>query len=122
MTVGEPTESRLIAAPRPLVFKMWTSPTHLMHWWGPRDSTIALCELDASPGGAYRIHVRSADGVEHPFKGIYREIVEPERIVATGLNVRFEDQKGKTRVTVTGAEAGWADRLLRLEEHLTSKS
>jgi len=75
--------SRIFNAPRELLFKAWTDPKHVAEWWGPRGMTIPVCEMDVRPGGAYRIVMRMADGVEFPSRGVFREIVKPERIVMT---------------------------------------
>ncbi len=75
--------TRVFDAPRQLVFKAWTNPKHMAQWWGPRTFTNPVCGLDVRPGGAYRIVMRGADGAEYPLKGVYREIVEPERLVMT---------------------------------------
>jgi len=74
--------TRLFDAPRALVWKAWTEPQGLAAWWGPH-GFHNHCELDAREGGAYRIVMRSADGVEYPMKGIYQEIRAPERLVYT---------------------------------------
>ncbi len=74
--------TRIIDAPRALMFKAWTDPAHLAQWWGPKDFTN-VCRTDVRPGGAYRIVMRSPDGVDYPIKGVYREIVEAERLVMT---------------------------------------
>ncbi len=75
--------TRLLNAPVPLVFKVWTDPRHLSQWWGPKPFTTPLCEIDLRVGGAYRIVMRSPEGIDYPLKGFYREIVEPERLVMT---------------------------------------
>ena len=75
--------SRVVDAPRELVWKAWTDPKHMAQWWGPKAFMNSVCELDVRPGGAHRIVMRSADGVEYPIKGVYREVVEPERLVMT---------------------------------------
>ena len=75
--------TRIIDAPRELVFKAWTEPKHLAQWWGPRGMTNPVCEVDLRPGGAYRIVMRSPDGVDYPVRGVYLEIVESERLVFT---------------------------------------
>ena len=75
--------TRVFDAPRELVWKAWTDPKHMAQWWGPRGFTNPVCEMDVQPGRAYRIVMRSPDGVEYPIKGAYREIVEPERLVMT---------------------------------------
>ena len=73
--------SRTFDAPRALVWKAWTEPKHMAQWWGPKDFTNPVCELDVRVGGAYRITMRGPDGDEYPLKGVYREIVPPERLV-----------------------------------------
>jgi len=75
--------ARVFDAPRELVFEAWTNPKHMAKWWGPKVFTNPVCELDPRPGGAFRIVMRAPDGAEYPFKGIYREVVRPERIVYT---------------------------------------
>jgi uncharacterized protein YndB with AHSA1/START domain len=72
--------TRVFDAPRALVFKVWSDPQHLAKWWGPRGFTVLSCKADVRPGGAYRFHTRSPQGTEHWLAGIYREIVEPERL------------------------------------------
>jgi uncharacterized protein YndB with AHSA1/START domain len=75
--------SRLFAAPRELLWKAWTDARHMAQWWGPHAFTNPVCEMDVRPGGAYRIVMRGPDGDEFPVKGVFREIVEPERLVVT---------------------------------------
>jgi uncharacterized protein YndB with AHSA1/START domain len=104
--------TRLFDAPRALVFKAWTEPERAVRWWGPRGFTIAHCEMDTRPGGAYRICMRSPEGAEHWQRGVCREIVAPERLVFT---FAWEDAEGRpgheTMVTVTFAEDGGKTRL-----------
>ena len=106
--------TRVIDAPRRLVFKAWTEPEHIARWWGPQGFTTIHCDMDIRVGGAYRFGMRSPRGTEHWKCGVYREIVEPERIVFTfawvdadGVaghelltTVTFADQGGKTRLTL----------------------
>ncbi|MFC3106967.1 SRPBCC domain-containing protein [Undibacterium arcticum] len=75
--------SRLLDAPRTLVFQAWTDPTQMARWFGPHNFTNPVCEIDLRVGGAHRIVMRSPDGVDYPIKGVYREIVAPERLVMT---------------------------------------
>ncbi len=75
--------TRLIDAPRALVFKAWTDPEHLAKWWGPKGFTNPICDVDLRAGGAWRIVMRSPEGAEYPIKGVYREIAAPERLVLT---------------------------------------
>ncbi len=80
------------------MFKAWTDPKQVAQWWGPNGFTNPVCELDVRPGGAIRIHMRGPDGVVYPMKGVYREIVKPERLVYT--NYVFEDEEGKPQLEV----------------------
>jgi len=110
-------------APRSLVFDAWTKPELLRRWLGVfGDWTFAVCEVDLKVGGAYRFVWRRSDGTEMGMGGIYREIVRPERIVATekfdepwyagdalDTTVLLE-QGGKTTVTMTVLYASRAVR------------
>jgi len=104
--------TRVFDAPRRLVFKAWTEPERVVHWWGPRGFTIPSCKLDVRPGGAFRFCMRSPEGTDHWLRGVYREIVEPERLVLTWA---WEDAEGKpgheTLVTVNFAEHGAKTKL-----------
>ena len=97
--------TRIFDAPRTLVFRAWTEPEYLMRWWGPNGFTTTSCEMDLRPGGAWRVAMRSPQGREDRQRGIFREIVPPERLVFT---YAFEDAAGnrghETLVTVTFAE------------------
>ena len=104
--------TRILDAPRELVFKAWTEPDRAIRWWGPRGFTTAHYELDFRPDGAYRVCMRSPEGTEHWQRGVCREVVEPERLVFT---FAWEDSEGKpgheTLVTVTLAEFGAKTKL-----------
>src|SRR6266511_336282 len=104
--------TRVFDAPRDLVFEAHSSCEHMSHWWGPRKYEIASCEMDFRPGGAWRIVHRGPEGEEHGFRGEFREIVRPERIVWTfeyeGMpghvsvqTAMFEEHDGKTTLTST---------------------
>ncbi len=75
--------TRILDAPRTLVFQAWTDPKHLTNWWGPKGFSNPVCQMDVRPGGVHRVVMRSPDGVDYPITGFYQEIVEPERIVMT---------------------------------------
>ena len=135
--------TRLFDAPRELVFEAWTDPKHLAQWWGPRDYPAALVKLDVRPGGAWRHCLRSTEtGNDLWHRGVFREVVAPERLVFTfaweedgerGLEtlvtVTFADEGGKTRMTLRqtpfqsdaerdGHQGGWNSTFDRLAEHL----
>jgi uncharacterized protein YndB with AHSA1/START domain len=75
--------TRSFDAPRQLVFEAWTRPELLRRWWGCEGSTLTTCEVDLRPGGRWRFVMRMPDGSEHPLKGIYRDILPPDKLVYT---------------------------------------
>jgi uncharacterized protein YndB with AHSA1/START domain len=95
-------------APRELVFEVMTAPEHVRRWWGLRDHTMVTCEIDLRPGGAWHYVVRDPKGDEFGFFGTYREIVPPERIVATeAFDAPFiRDHPSVSTVTLTERD-GW---------------
>ncbi|MGA9121226.1 MAG: SRPBCC domain-containing protein [Bacteroidota bacterium] len=94
--VSERTDQDLVIshtydAPRSLVFRAWTDPALLMQWWAPHGCTTPFCTVDFRPGGLLHYCMRLSDGREIWGRGIYREIVEPERLVYTDS---FADAEG----------------------------
>ncbi len=149
--VGSPADrqlviTRIIDAPRELVFQAWTEPAHLVRWWGPHGFTTPVCEMDVRLGGTFRITMRSPEGEEYRIKGVYHEILAPERLVYTNgwdeagrpggeslVTLTFSDHAGRTRLTILtefasvadletfkgmGVAEGWGESLGRLERHL----
>ena len=114
---AEPAErtlviTRILDAPRNLVFKAWTDPEHLVHWLGPQGFTGTIVRMDVRPGGAYRFHMRSPEGTDHWRRGVYHEVVEPERLVFTYAWEDAESNPGhETLVTVTFVELGGKTKL-----------
>lgn len=77
----EVSMTRLIRAPRSLVWQAWTDVDKLQQWWGPQRFTNPRCEIDLRPGGLIRIDMRAPDGIVFPMSGQYEEIAPPERLV-----------------------------------------
>jgi uncharacterized protein YndB with AHSA1/START domain len=77
--------TRVFDAPRTLVFDAMTKPELVKRWLlGPDGWSMPVCEIDLRVGGAYRyVWRRDRDGSEMAMGGMFREIVVPERIVAT---------------------------------------
>ena len=148
-TVTTPTDreiriERVFDAPRDRVFAVYTDPELIPEWWGTRDATTVVEQMDVRPGGSWRFLVRSSDGSETAFRGTYREIAAPERIVQTfeweGMpghvcveTATFEDLGDRTKVTTTslfhtgeerdgmlssGMEGGLNETYARLDELL----
>jgi uncharacterized protein YndB with AHSA1/START domain len=107
--------TRVFDAPRRLVFDACTKPELVQRWLlGPDGWSMPVCEIDLRVGGKYRyLWRRDRDGTDMGMGGVYREIVAPERIVATeqfddpwypgeavGTLVLVE-QGGKTTLTQT---------------------
>lgn len=113
---GELVLTRIFDASRELVFRAWTDPRHLAQWWGPNGFTTPVCEMDVRPGGAFLFHMCGPDGTIYPNKGMFHEVVPPERLVVT--TSAFEDEAGipqlELRNTVTFAEH---DGKMRLTLH-----
>ncbi|HTR55812.1 MAG TPA: SRPBCC domain-containing protein [Kofleriaceae bacterium] len=95
--------TRLLDAPRGLVFGVITQPEHLARWWGPRRTQLVTCEVDLRPGGRYRYVLRTPDGRDAPFSGEYRE-VSLARLVFTQ---KYEPAPGEAAViTCTLTDVG----------------
>jgi uncharacterized protein YndB with AHSA1/START domain len=75
--------TRVYDAPRALVWSAWTEPEQLVEWWGPEgwSTPIETVTMEVRPGGAFRLTSVSGEGAEMPVVGVYREVVEPERLV-----------------------------------------
>jgi uncharacterized protein YndB with AHSA1/START domain len=116
--------TRTFDAPREAVFRAWTDPEQLMHWAAPRGCTVEFRTLELREGGEFHSHMRSPNGHACRCKGVYRELVAPERIV---LTTTVADEKGaatdpaeagmdrqwprETTVTVMLAEVGGGTQL-----------
>jgi uncharacterized protein YndB with AHSA1/START domain len=83
--------TRLLDAPRDLVFKAFTDPQRMMHWWSPQGYTLVASRMDLRPGGSYHYGMKAPDGDTTWGKFIYREIVAPERLVFVNC---FSDEAG----------------------------
>ena len=98
--------TRVFTAPRRLVFDAFTKPELVKRWLlGPDGWSMPVCEIDLRVGGAYRYVWRHARGNEMGMGGVYRDIVVPERIVATE---RFDESwyPGEAVGTVVLVEQG----------------
>ena len=134
---------RIFDAPRALVWRAWTDPKMMAQWFGPRGFTSSVPELDVRVGGALRIVMHGPDGNDYPMKGVFREVVAPERLVFSSAaidndgnhlleaetTVTFAESNGKTTMTLhthavgrvpiapqmlAGMEAGWNQSIDKL--------
>jgi uncharacterized protein YndB with AHSA1/START domain len=134
---------RTFDAPRDLVFRAWTDPSHVERWWGPHGFTNPRCEWEARPGGKIHIDMRGPDGTVYPMPGEFHDVVASERLVfsssavdgalqvLTTVTFAGEGEKTKMRMeaivvhaaaeaafAIEGMEAGWTQTLERLGEDL----
>ncbi len=148
-TVTTPTDreihiERIFDAPRDQVFAVYTDPALIPEWWGPHGTTTAVDQMDVKAGGSWRYVIQNSDGSETGFRGTYREVSPPERIVQTfeweGMpghvsvdTATFEDLGERTKVVTTsifhtpeerdgmlgsGMEGGLNETYARLDEVL----
>lgn len=135
---------RIFDAPRDRVFAVYTDPDLIPQWWGPRRLTTRVDKMDVRTGGDWRFVCTDSDGSEMGFRGAYREVTPPERIVQTfewepmagHVSVEtatFEDLGDRTKVTTvsifhtpeerdgmlaSGMESGLNETYERLDEVL----
>jgi uncharacterized protein YndB with AHSA1/START domain len=70
--------TRVLHAPRALVWRAFTEPAHMVHWWGPQGFTTTVHEMQVRPGGVCRHTMHGPDGRDWPNHMVYTEVVEPE--------------------------------------------
>lgn len=136
--------TRLIHAPRTLVFEVWTDPEHIRHWWGPDGFSNTISKMEVRPEGVWEFVMHGPDGVDYKNKCIFTEVVKPERLAYSHVSgptfnvvVTFEEQEGKTLLTMrmtfdTGeqrnkvvrqfkADEGLKQNINRLKEYLATR-
>ena len=134
--------TRTFDAPRELVWKAWTECERMAHWCAPHGFVLTHCEGELRVGGAWRSCMRSPEGADLWVGGVYREIVENEKLIFTHIwdetdrprhetlvTVIFDDEGRKTRMTFRqehfrslesrdGHEGGWSESFERLNDYL----
>jgi uncharacterized protein YndB with AHSA1/START domain len=106
--------TRLLDAPRQLVWSVWTDPKHLSQWWGPNGFRTTTSAFEFKAGGVWRFVMHGPNGRDYQNRITFDEIVKPERIayhhggdddvepVQFRTVVTFDDLGAKTRVTLRG--------------------
>jgi len=92
--------TRLINAPRKMVFKAWTEPELLKQWFAPLPFTTPVAELDVRPDGANLIVMRGPNGTDMPNRSVYLEVVANERLVFTDAYTKAWEPAAKPFMTV----------------------
>lgn len=152
-TVTTPTDreihvERMFDAPRERVFAALTEADLIAQWWGPHGTTTEVDQLEARAGGSWRFIGHNSDGSQTAFRGTFREVTPPERIVMTfeweGLpghvsvdTYELEDLGERTRLSTTtifhtteerdgmldaGMEGGMNESYERLDQLLASQA
>lgn len=133
--------SRLLHAPRELVFEMWTNPDHIKHWWGPDGFTNTIRRMDVTKGGTWEFVMHGPDGKDYENKSVYMDIKPPDHIRFSHVNgprfemdITFEAQGNKTVLTISmifesaeqlqhvinsvGADEGLRQNMVKLDAYL----
>jgi uncharacterized protein YndB with AHSA1/START domain len=131
--------TRIFRAPRELVWRAWTQPEQFAQWFGPRGYSVppASVSLDLRPGGSCQFTmVSDADGTEFLNRGMFTEVVEPERLVFQQIDSDLEvsltltdlgDGQTTMRIEVNGdtraneAIVGWSSSFEKLAESLEAR-
>lgn len=91
--------SREFAAPRDLVWKVWTEREHFSRWFGPKGVTVSCAKFDLQPGGMCHYSMTGPNGIPIWGRALYREIVPPTKIV--WINSFSDENAGLTRHPLT---------------------
>jgi uncharacterized protein YndB with AHSA1/START domain len=103
--------SRVLNAPRALVWKAFTQPEHVIKWWGPNGFTHTFHEFNFAEGGVWRFMMHGPDGTDYPNRVIFTEITPMDRIaydhdgddgkddVRFSVVTSFEDRGSQTFIT-----------------------
>jgi uncharacterized protein YndB with AHSA1/START domain len=99
--------TRILNAPRELVWEVWTKPEHIAKWWGPNGFTNTIHNMDVRPGGEWNFIMHGTDGKDYPNQIVFNKIVKPALITYThtvyprfdGV-VTFKKYGNKTRLSM----------------------
>lgn len=121
------TITRTFAAPRELVWEVWTQPEHFSVWFGTDEVDVPLDELslDVRVGGGLRAAMHLPDGNVIEWEGEYTEVERPSRLAFTltdepgtdpgiPITVDFVDADGATEITIFQARQGFSDEQVQL--------
>ena len=102
------TLKRQMRASPARIFKAWTEPSKLVHWFGPQETEEGSveAETDVRVGGAYRIRFKTADDRQHEASGVYQEVVPNEKLVFTWTWLDTPDEQTQITITLRGEEGG----------------
>ncbi len=102
--------SRVIDAPRELVFEAFTEVRHLSQWWGPDGFTTTTHAFEFRVGGVWEFVMHGPDGTDFPDSITWTEIVPPERIALLNGEHRDDPNAFEQVITFATERAGDPDR------------
>lgn len=125
--------TRVVDAPRDLLWKIWTEPDHLKEWWGPNGFTNTIHKFNLTPGGEWSLTMHGPDGTDYPNQICFVEIIRNERLIydhgqpedggSFRTFVHFSDvirqgsPTGQTLITMRGVFKTVAYRQLVIEKY-----
>jgi len=134
------TLKRRLNAPAEKVYAAWTDPQKLVNWFGPDSGPVTKAQVDLRVGGRYDIGFHTEDGEYHEVGGLYREVVENEKLVFTWAWHTMKERESLVTITIKrdgdgailtlhhekffdqaardGHEGGWTGTLNKLEKML----
>ena len=134
------TLKRRLNAPAEKVYAAWTDPQKLVNWFGPDSGPVTKAQVDLRVGGRFDIGFHTEDGEYHEVGGIYREVVENEKLVFTWAWHTMKERESLVTITIKrdgdgailtlhhekffdqeardGHERGWTGTLNKLEKML----
>ena len=113
------TITRSFEAPQRLVYKCYTESQHMVHFWGPRGTTLIECKIDLRVGGLWTVRWQYPDGKSWGYSSVYTDIVPNEAIhyrdapdgwtsgleglppITLNSTIALAERNARTTVTVT---------------------
>jgi uncharacterized protein YndB with AHSA1/START domain len=145
--IEEVIVTRVLNAPRAMVFRAWTDPAQVAEWWGPHRFTNRIRKWEARPEGSIDLDMIGPDGTPYPMYGVFKSITEPDSLVFTSAvpgpdgpvfevltTITFAESGGRTTLTMharitgrtaaaaqflQGMEAGWTQSLEKLDSYFS---
>lgn len=112
--------TRVIDAPRDIVFAAWTDPEQIQKWFGPEGFTIMTKEIDFKPGGVWRFDMIAPDSTCYDSRMVFLRI-EPSRLLEVEHGSDQDSDPGKFRMLVTFDEQSDGKTVLTLRQMHPSK-
>jgi uncharacterized protein YndB with AHSA1/START domain len=115
--------TRILNAPRELVWEVWTKPEHIAKWWGPNGFTNTIHNMDVRPGGEWNFIMHGSDGRDYNNKIVFNKIVKPELITYTHMVyprfevvVTFKKYGAKTKLNMVMTFSSEADYRFAMDQ------